>query len=168
MLVLRSKQLHEKCIGIVLQESSKLFQCPSLQFLAMLVLYPGFQESWTLSQLSWGEGGVTPCTSQQLITGKRRKTTIHYRQFTVANQANVRVFTCRVPKQMLEEYANSTQKDPRWQSNLWPSCSEATVPAANSLDISDDFLLKLTIHQELKTTTVIVMEAWWCAWLSLH
>lgn len=84
---------------------------------------------------------------------------IHYGQFTVANQAHVRVFTCRVPKQTLEEYRNSTQKDPRWQSNLWPSCCEATVPAANSSDISDHFLLKVTIHQELKTTTVIMTEA---------
>lgn len=163
MLVSRSKQLHEKCIGILLQESSKLFQCPSLQFLEMLVLYPGLQESWTLSQMSWGEG-----LHLVQVSSSSQGNVIHYRQFTVANQANVRVFTCRVHKQMLEEYTNPTQKDPRWQSNLWPSCCEATVPAANSLDISGDFLLKVTIHQELKTTTVIMMEAWWCAWLSLH
>lgn len=155
MLVLRSKQLHEKCIGILLQESSKLFQCPSLQFLAMLVLYPGFRRAGLCPSCLGAKAGLHLVQ----VSSSSQGNAIHYRQFTVATQANVRVFTCRVPKQMLEEYTNSTQKDPRWQSNLWPSCCEATVPAANSLDLSDDFLLKVTIHQELKTTTVIMMEA---------
>lgn len=67
MLVLRSKQLHQKCIGVLLQESSKLFQRPSLQFVAMLVLYPGLQESCTLSQLH----------SVPAVLGRRRGYTLY-------------------------------------------------------------------------------------------
>lgn len=60
------------CAVYCLQEIS--WNCSSIHPSSPFLLHSGSQGSWSLSQLSWGEGKVTTWTCHQFIAGPHRKT----------------------------------------------------------------------------------------------
>lgn len=119
-----------------------IYMNPSIHFLDLHLPHSGWWVCWSLSQLSWGEGGVVVSLSPGHIQTNNHS---HLQTVYSCQSAQCASFwtvggsriTRREATEMQGECANSTQKGRGLQLNLWPSLHEVTVPITSrtSLDI---------------------------------
>lgn len=97
--------------GTLLSKPSPQFAVSaSIHLLTPFILHSQLHGRWSLSQLTRGEGGVTPWTTCQFITGSQRETGSH--SHSCLHLQTRCSCTRREPGQTLGEHANSAQKGP--------------------------------------------------------